>query len=126
MEIEEKVNDFVVIEYANSDRLYLPADRISILQKYIGADESNPMLDQLGGRSWDVAKEKARKSIREIAKQLVEIYALRKYRRGFAFSMPDNSFREFETTFEHEETQTRSRPLKKCSPTWSRSNPWTV
>ena len=55
MEIEEKVNDFVVIEYANNDRLYLPADRISILQKYIGADESNPLLDQLGGKSWDVA-----------------------------------------------------------------------
>jgi transcription-repair coupling factor (superfamily II helicase) len=66
MEIEEKVNDFVIIDYANNDRLYLPADRISILQKYIGADESNPLLDQLGGRSWDVAKEKARKSIREL------------------------------------------------------------
>jgi transcription-repair coupling factor (superfamily II helicase) len=112
MEIEEKVNDFVVIEYANNDRLYLPADRISILQKYIGAEESNPMLDQLGGRSWDVAKEKARKSIREIAKQLVEIYALRKYRRGFAFSRPDNYFREFETTFEHEETPDQIKAIE--------------
>jgi transcription-repair coupling factor (superfamily II helicase) len=113
MQIEEKVNDFVVIEYANNDRLYLPADRISILQKYIGADESNPLLDQLGGRSWDVAKEKARKSIREIAKQLVEIYALRKYRRGFAFSRPDNYFREFETTFEHEETPDQIKAIEE-------------
>ena len=113
MEIEEKVNDFVIIDYANNDRLYLPADRISILQKYIGADESNPLLDQLGGRSWDVAKEKARKSIREIAKQLVEIYALRKYRRGFAFSRPDNYFREFETTFEHEETPDQIKAIEE-------------
>lgn len=104
MEVEQKINDFVIIEYAQSDRLYVPADRISILQKYVGPDESDPKLDQLGGRSWDVAKQKARKSIREIARQLVDTYAIRKYRKGFAFSGPDNVFREFEATFEHEET----------------------
>ena len=104
MDIEKKSNDFAVIEYAGNDRLYIPADRISILQKYIGADERNPTLDALGGRSWNLAKQKAKKSIKEIAKQLVEIYALRNYRTGFAFSRPDNYFREFEATFEHEET----------------------
>jgi len=104
MEIEEKVNDFVIIEYAQNDRLYVPADRISILQKYVGAEEGTPRLDQLGGRSWRVAKEKARKSVKEIARQLVEVYALRKYRKGYAFSPPDNFYREFEATFEHEET----------------------
>ena len=104
MEIDQKVNDFVVIEYAGNDRLYIPADRISILQKYIGAEEAEPKLDQLGGRSWDVVKQKTKKSVREIAKQLVEIYALRKYRQGFAFSRPDNTFMEFEAGFEHEET----------------------
>ena len=67
MEIDQKVNDFVVIEYAGNDRLYIPADRISILQKYIGADEMDPRLDQLGGRSWDVVKQKTKKSVREIA-----------------------------------------------------------
>jgi transcription-repair coupling factor (superfamily II helicase) len=105
-------NDFVVVEYAGSDRLYIPADRISVLQKYIGADEADPKLDQLGGRSWDVAKEKAKKSIREIAKQLVEIYALRKYRQGFAFSRPDNFFKEFEATFEHEETPDQVKAIE--------------
>jgi transcription-repair coupling factor (superfamily II helicase) len=113
MEIEQKVNDFVVIEYVGNDRLYIPADRISVLQKYIGADEADPKLDQLGGRSWDVAKEKAKKSIREIAKQLVEIYALRKYRKGFAFSRPDNSFREFEAAFEHEETPDQIKAIEE-------------
>ncbi|UCF55959.1 MAG: transcription-repair coupling factor, partial [Deltaproteobacteria bacterium] len=104
MEIEQKANDFVLIEYASNDRLYIPADRISILQKYIGADERHHKLDRLGGRSWDLAKQKAKKSIREIAKQLLEIYALRKYRKGYPYSRPDNYFREFEATFEHEET----------------------
>ncbi|MBN2060155.1 MAG: transcription-repair coupling factor, partial [Deltaproteobacteria bacterium] len=104
MDIEGKINDFIVIDYADNDRLYTPADRISVLQKYIGADESNPRLDRLGGRSWDIAKKKAKRSVMEIAKHLVEIYAVRKYRDGFAFSRPDNYFREFEASFEHEET----------------------
>jgi transcription-repair coupling factor (superfamily II helicase) len=104
IEIEQKANDFLLIEYAGNDRLYTPADRISIIQKYVGADETDPRLDRLGGQSWDIAKQKAKKSVQEIAKQLVEIYALRKHRKGFAFSMSDNYFREFEATFEYEET----------------------
>lgn len=104
MEIEQKTNDFVIIEYAANDRLYIPAPRISILQKYIGVEDSHVKLDRLGGHSWSMAKEKAKKSIKRIAKQLTELYALRKYRKGFAFSPPDNYFREFEATFEHEET----------------------
>jgi len=104
MEIADKVNDFIIIDYMDRDRLYIPAYRVSALQKYIGADENDPKLDRLGGTAWGMAKSKAKKAIREIAKQLVEIYALRKYREGFAFSRPDNYFREFEATFEHEET----------------------
>jgi transcription-repair coupling factor (superfamily II helicase) len=104
MEIASKVNDFVLVKYAQNDRLYIPADRISILQKYIGADENNPKLDRLGGQSWELAKMKAKKSTRNIAKQLVEMYALRQHQKGYAFSRPDNYFREFEATFKHEET----------------------
>jgi len=105
MQVQQKVNDFVLIEYKNNDKLYLPADRINILQKYLGPDGKHPRLDQLGGRSWNVAKEKAKKSVKIIAKQLVDLYALRKYRKGFSFSPPDNYFREFEASFEHEETR---------------------
>jgi transcription-repair coupling factor (superfamily II helicase) len=112
MEVEEKTNDFVIIEYADRDRLYVPADRISILQKYIGADDDHPKLDRLGGRSWDIAKKKAKRSIREIAKQLVEISALRKYRRGFAYSRSDRYYKEFEATFEHEETPDQVRAIE--------------
>ena len=104
MEIHNKINDFVLIGYAGNDRLYIPADRISVMQKYVGADDKNPRLDQLGGKAWKVVKQKAKKAIMEIARQLVELYAIRKYREGFAFSRPDNYFREFEATFEHEET----------------------
>ncbi|HUU81214.1 MAG TPA: transcription-repair coupling factor, partial [Acidobacteriota bacterium] len=112
MEIAHKANDFLVIEYANNDRLYIPADRISIFQKYVGADEGNLKLDRLGGRSWNIAKQKAKKSVKRIAKQLIELYALRKYRKGYSFSPPDNYYREFEATFEHEETPDQIKAIE--------------
>ncbi|MCP4669127.1 MAG: transcription-repair coupling factor, partial [Deltaproteobacteria bacterium] len=112
MDIEDKVNDFVVIEYARKDRLYIPADRTSMLQKYIGADGSDPKLDQLGGRSWNIAKGRAEKAVRAIAKQLIQLYALRGYRKGHAFSPPDPYFREFEATFEHEETPDQIKAIE--------------
>ena len=65
----------------------------------------------MGGRSWDLVKQKAKKSIREIAKQLLEIYALRKHHKGYAFSRPDNYYREFEATFEHEETRDQIKAI---------------
>jgi len=111
MEVAGKANDFVIVEYEGGDRLYVPADRISILQKYIGADDKDPKVDRLGGRSWDVVKKRARKSVREIARQLVEIYALRSYRTGHAYGPPDNTFREFEATFEHEETPDQAKAI---------------
>ncbi len=112
MEIVNKVNDFVVIEYLDNAKLYVPADRISIMQKYAGADDRNPVLDQLGGHSWNLTKQKTKQSVKKIAKQLVNIYALRKYRKGFSFSPPDQYYHEFEATFEHEETSDQKKAIE--------------
>ena len=103
-EINNRVRDFVIIEYAGNDRLYIPADRINILQKYVGLDDENPSLDSLGGRSWVLTKKKAKRAIEKIAKDLVKLYAMRKFLKGFAFSRVDNYYKEFEATFEYEET----------------------
>ncbi len=111
MEIAQRTHDFVIVEYAGQSKLYLPADRVSILQKYAGAEEKSTKLDQLGGHAWQQAKQKAKNSVKKIAKQLVELYALRKYRKGFRFSPPDNYFREFEAGFEHEETDDQSKAI---------------
>jgi transcription-repair coupling factor (superfamily II helicase) len=104
MEIGSRVRDFVIIDYADNDRLYIPADRINSIQKYIGLDDENPQLDRLGGRSWMLTKKRAKRSIEEIAKDLVKLYAMRKLLKGFAFSKPDNYYREFEASFDYEET----------------------
>jgi len=112
MEVAHRVHDFVIIQYADNSRLYLPADRVSVLQKYAGADEKNPKLDPLGGQSWKIAKQKAGKSVQKIAKQLVELYALRNYRKGHAFSPPDYHYRQFEAGFEHEETDDQIKAVE--------------
>ena len=111
MEIAQRIQDFVIIEYAAKSKLYLPADRVSVLQKYAGADEKGPKLDQLGGQSWGLTKQKAKNSVKKIARQLVELYALRNHRKGFRFSPPDHYFREFEAAFEYEETDDQSKAI---------------
>jgi len=111
IEIENRARDFVIILYANNDRLYIPADKINIIQKYVGIDDERPQLDSLGGKSWLIAKRKAKRSIEEIAKDLVKLYAMRKFLKGFAFSRPDNYYREFEATFEYEETPDQGKVI---------------
>ncbi len=112
LDIGGRKHDLVIVEYADKAKLYIPAERMSILQKYAGADERSPKLDQLGGRSWDIAKQKAKTAVGRIAKQLVELYALRKFRKGVPFSNPDHFYREFEATFEHEETSDQNKAVE--------------
>ncbi len=113
LKVGEQETEFVIIQYANNDKLYIPADRVSILQKYIGTEGIEPRLDQLGGRSWDLARKTARRSVQKIAKQLVELYAIRQARKGIAYSPPDGMYREFEATFEHEETPDQTKAIEE-------------
>ena len=96
--------DFLLLEYAGADKLYLPVDRINLVQRYIGAEGIEPSLDKLGGAGWDRKKAKAREAIEEMAEELLRIYAARQVHEGFAFSPPDDLYREFEASFAFEET----------------------
>ncbi|MDO9068941.1 MAG: transcription-repair coupling factor [Deltaproteobacteria bacterium] len=96
--------DFLLLEYAGSDKLYLPVDRLGLVQRYVGPEGSSPSLDKLGGISWEKSKGKARKNIEELAGELLEIYAKRQISEGFSFSPPDEMYREFEASFAWEET----------------------
>ena len=97
-------NDYIVIYYRDADKLYLPVDRLNMIQKYMGVDGKPPSLDKMGGKSWEKVKERVKKSVEIIAKELLSIYAARKVQKGFSFSYPDESFRDFESGFEYEET----------------------
>jgi transcription-repair coupling factor (superfamily II helicase) len=96
--------DFLHLEYAGADRLYVPVDRIEKVQKYVGSEGHIPRLDKMGGGAWEKAKVKARAAVEELARDLLKIYALRQMAEGFRYAPPDRLFREFEAAFPYEET----------------------
>ncbi len=105
-------NDFLLIEYSGADKLYVPADRLALIQRFKGGDGVHPVLDRLGGTNWASSKEKARKAIEKIAADLVEMYAFRKVTKGFEYGPPDEIYKEFEATFGFEETPDQARAIQ--------------
>ena len=99
-----KSTTFWRLEYQGGDRLYLPVDRLNLVQKYLGVEGASPRVARLGGKSWERAKTRVKKAVEKIARELVELYALRRVLPGHHFSPPDPTYREFEATFEYEET----------------------
>ncbi len=97
--------DFIVIDYADEDRLYVSLDQISLVQKYIGAEGRKPRIDSLGKKSaWNRIKQRVKESVEEIARDLIKIYSKRSALKGFRFP-PDTQWQEeFESLFEFEET----------------------
>jgi transcription-repair coupling factor (superfamily II helicase) len=98
-------NDFLLIVYKDNDKLYVPVDRMSMVQKYIGVDGIAPVLDKMGGKSWERIKARVKKSAERIAGELLKLYAERKIRHGHPFREVDADFFDFEAGFPYEETQ---------------------
>ncbi len=112
MSVAEIENDFLLIEYAENDRLYIPVDRLDQIQRYIGPDGYTPKLERLGGTSWETVKERVKKSIRDVAEELVSIYAAREVVEREVFSPPDRLYEEFCAAFEYEETPDQVRAIE--------------
>ncbi|OGL38970.1 MAG: transcription-repair coupling factor [Candidatus Schekmanbacteria bacterium GWA2_38_9] len=115
--------DFLAIEYLNSEFLYVPVENLNLVQKYIGVQGFVPKLDHLAGKGWERIKEKAKESIRRMAKKLLGIYAKRKVADGYAFSKDDNWMSEFESTFEYEETPHQLRAIEDVKKDMESSKP---
>lgn len=112
LDLEGTVNDFLLVAYRDDDRLYLPVDRMGLLQKYMGAEGMMPALDKMGGRSWERAKEKVRQSAEKIAGELLKIYAQRKINTGHGYGAADSHFADFEADFPFEETPDQLRAIE--------------
>ncbi|RMG49760.1 MAG: transcription-repair coupling factor [Acidobacteria bacterium] len=96
--------EFLLLEYAEGAKLYVPVERLDLVQKYANADGTAPALDRLGGTSWERTKARARRALRDMAEELLKLYAERQLVKGFAFG-PDSPWqREFEDGFEYELT----------------------
>lgn len=104
-------SDFLLLEYANKDKLYLPVYRLNVIQKYVGAGESAP-LDRLGSQLFAKAKEKVRDAVKRLAFDLVQLYAKRKIQPGIQFSPRDSEFREFEARFPFDETPDQLKAIE--------------
>lgn len=106
VEVDRIVKDYIKIEYRDGSNLYIPATQLDCLQKYSGADAAKaPKLNKLGTQEWNKTKSKVRGAVKNIAKELVELYAVRQEKEGYVCG-PDTVWqREFEEMFPYEETE---------------------
>lgn len=105
IEVDRTVKDYIKIEYAGGGNLYILATQLELIQKYAGADAKKPKLNKLGGQEWNRTKTKVRGAVKEIAGDLVKLYAVRQSEQGFSYG-PDTVWqREFEEMFPFEETE---------------------
>jgi transcription-repair coupling factor (superfamily II helicase) len=105
-------NDFLLLEYSEGDKLYIPVDRLDQIQRYIGPDGHPPKVDKLGGTAWETVKKRVKRSVEEIAGELVSLYAARESMERRPFSPPDTYYDEFSSSFEYEETPDQNRAIE--------------
>lgn len=98
------IKDYIKIKYRNEDILYIPTNDLDSIRKYIGGDKIKPKINKLGGKEWENTKTKVKNNLREVAKELIELYAKREKIKGFAFSQDTPWQKEFEERFPYQET----------------------
>jgi len=113
LQVDKTGNDYLLIEYAGGDKLYVPVDKLNLVQRYKGGDNASPALDRLGSTRWQTTKNKVRKVLEEIAHDLVQMYAFRKVAKGYEYSADEDMFREFEATFAFEETPDQEQAIEE-------------
>ncbi|MDA3895665.1 MAG: transcription-repair coupling factor, partial [Desulfobacteraceae bacterium] len=105
------VNDYLLLIYKDDDKLFLPVDRLDMVQKYMGVDGISPVVDKMGGKAWQRIRAKAKKSVEKIAGELLALYASRKVIKGYAYTPPDNYYQDFEASFPYEETSDQLKAI---------------
>src|SRR5690606_34841232 len=105
--------EVLVVEYANGDKLYLPVTRLHQLQKYSGGEGHKPKIDRLGGQTFEKTKAKVKKQVKQMADELLRLYAERMAHQREPLAPADRSYAEFEATFPFEETPDQSRAIEE-------------
>ena len=112
-EIDGQLKDYLTIEYAQGDKLHMPAEQVNLLVRYRGSGSVHPKLSRMGGNDWNITKTRAKKAIEEIAKDLLRLYAKREMAQGIAFE-PDTVWQcEMEEAFEYTETPDQMRAIQE-------------
>lgn len=113
IEVGGHKRDYLDIVYDKGDKLYVPVDQLDLIQKYIGSEGKSPKVNKLGSADWQKAKAKVRKSINEIAEDLVKLYAMRSTVKGYKFSKDTEWQKQFEEEFPFEETPDQLTSLEE-------------
>lgn len=123
MEVSGVKRDYLHIQYAGTDKLYVPTDQVQYLQKYIGAEGDTPRLSKISSQEWARAKARARASVEDIAQELLKLYAERESKGGISFS-PDTTWQqEFEESFPFVETPDQLRAIEEIKADMERPKP---
>lgn len=110
-EIDGQLKDYLTIEYANKDRLHIPAEQINLLVRYRGSGALKPKLSRMGGKDWENTKTRVKKEVEQVAYDLLRLYAKRKMQKGIQF-LPDTTWQvEMEEAFEYTETPDQMKAI---------------
>jgi transcription-repair coupling factor (superfamily II helicase) len=123
MQVNGVPGDFLVLEYAGRDKIYLPVSRMRLIQKFTGGDPTKVTLDKLGTTSWEKTKKKVKEQLLKMAADLLNIAAARRAHPGHSFSAPDRYFAQFEADFEFEETPDQAKAIEDVLNDMQKSEP---
>lgn len=112
IEVDKVEKDYMKISYADNGNLYIPATQLDLIQKYASADAKKPKLNRLGGQEWEKTKKRVRTAVREVAKDLVELYAIRQQQQGYVYEEDTVWQKEFEEMFPFEETDDQMQAIE--------------
>ena len=107
------IKDYIKIRYRNDDMLYIPTNDLDSIRKYIGGGETVPKINKLGSKEWENTKQKVKRNLQEVAKELMELYAKRQKIKGFAFSQDNEWQKQFEDSFPYVETEDQLRCIEE-------------
>ncbi|SHD78402.1 transcription-repair coupling factor [Schnuerera ultunensis] len=112
LNIQGIIKDYLTIRYRGNDKLYVPIDQMNLIQKYIGADSIKPKVNKLSSLEWSRTKQRAKKAVEDMAKDLLELYAKRESLKGFSFSKDTVWQSQFEDLFPYEETEGQIKSIE--------------
>lgn len=113
MTADQITKDYIKIKYKNDDILYVPTNQLDSIRKYVGGDAIKPPINSIGGKDWERIKTRVKNNLREVAKELIELYAKRQKIKGFAFSKDTPWQQQFEEKFDYEETEDQLRCIEE-------------
>ena len=120
---DNKTKDYIKIKYKNDDILYIPTSDLEVVRKYIGGGEKLPKINRLGSKEWENTKAKVKNNLREVAQELIQLYAKREKVKGFAFSKDTPWQSQFEGNFDHIETDDQLRCIEEVKKDMEREKP---